>query len=81
MHQKIYHKQMDFKYFLRGCYKRETCSEARESLLSSCQNAKDAGIDTDCDVNCCNDDLCNAGAAPVVSVLLALSCALFAIFR
>ena len=75
-----------YKSFFRSCYTKGACNDTKISVLDSCRIAKDAGIDADCDVNCCNDDLCNdylcsAGAAPVVSVLLALSYALFAIFR
>ena len=81
MHVKINYQASHYESFLRSCYPKEVCSSVKKSLLTACRNAKDAGIDTDCDVNCCNDDLCNAGAPPVVSVLLALSCALFVMFR
>ena len=83
MHTKIPYQdgQPHYKSFIRSCYPKGACSDTKKSLLGSCRIAKDAGIDTDCEVDCCNDDLCNAGAAPVVSFILPLSCALFAIFR
>ena len=72
---------ISMKLYARGCSSKDICENAKQNVLKACEDAKAAGADADCEVNCCSGDLCNAGATPVVSGLLILSCALLALFR
>ena len=81
VHTKFKSGGNSFKLYGRGCITQAECNDAKTTILKTCEQAKDAGADADCEVNCCSGDLCNAGAAPVVSGLLILTCAAVALFR
>ena len=44
---------------------------------AACKKLKEAKKDAECDVGCCDTDLCNAGSAPSFSVVLITLCSLF----
>ena len=69
------------KVYGRGCSTKVSCDNAKTTVLKACEDAKAAGADAECEINCCSGDLCNAGVTPLVSGLLILSCALMALFR
>lgn len=53
---------------------------------SSCDDCDAAFLDpsittTDCDVSCCDDDLCNGAKVPMVSAVILLACALQAVLH
>ena len=68
------------KIYARGCGTKAICDKMSEHM-KLCEDAKAKGQDAKCEMNCCSGNLCNAGATPVVSSLLILSCALVALFR
>ena len=72
---------VSIKAYSRGCGTQAECKSGKTTVLKACEDAKAAGADTDCEVICCSGDLCNAGATPVVSGLLILTCALVALFH
>ena len=64
------------KSYIKSCTTKAVCDAANSGVLKLC---KDAG--GTCKYDCCDEDLCNGGAAPMISVLLMVACALVAIFR
>ena len=81
LHTEVKSGAISGKVYGRGCATQAQCENAKTTILRACEDAKDAGADADCEVNCCSGDLCNAGTTPVISGLLILSCALVALFR
>ena len=61
--------------YSKGCTSKAVCDA--EATLKICQGADGA----DCELDCCDGDLCNSGGAPVVSVLLMVACALVILYR
>ena len=59
--------------FFKECGSKSLCNEYLCKVL-----VKDGATIDDCEVNCCDDGLCNRTQAPMVSVLLLLACALVA---
>ena len=57
----------------RTCSNKLGCDLAKEL----CKKVKEAKKDAECDVGCCDTDLCNAGSAPSFSVVLITLCSLF----
>ena len=57
----------------RACGNKYMCEKTKEK----CKKAKEDKRFTECDVACCDTDLCNAGSAPSFSVLVITLCALF----
>ena len=63
------------KSFNKVCATKATCDAAIKAL----KECKDAG--GTCKADCCDKDLCNGGAAPMISVLLMVTGALVTFFR
>ena len=61
---------LENKFFSKVCTTKAGCDTAFRKL----KECKDAG--GTCDADCCDKDLCNGGAAPMISVLLMVTGAL-----
>ena len=73
---KGYGKDNDGKEMIsRACGNKVICEAAKEV----CKKAKEDKKLAECDVGCCDTDLCNAGSAPSFSVLVITLCALFSL--
>ena len=62
------------KKFSKGCTTQALCDAVAD--FSVCEAA-----DGDCQVDCCQGDLCNSVALPAVSVLLMGACAFVVLYR
>ena len=63
-----------FELYSKGCTTKAFCDAAAK--LKTCEAA-----DGVCKLDCCDGDLCNSGAVPVVSVILMVACALVVLYR
>ena len=61
MHTEVKSVNVSAKIYGRTCTTQAQCDNAKTTILKACEDAKAAGADTDCEVNCCSGDLCNAG--------------------
>ena len=64
------------KAYAKTCTAKAVCDVADSGTLKLC---KDAG--GKCEYKCCDEDLCNKGTSPMVSILLMVSCAAVGFFR
>ena len=64
------------KSFSKGCSTKALC-EAGNDVYKSCKNVEGST----CQLDCCDEDLCNTGATPVISVFLMMACVVLALFR
>ena len=69
------------KSYGKGCYPEAQCKDAAATVLKACKEAEKAGAKADCKFTCCDKDLCNGVSAPMVSVILMVSCALVTFLR
>ena len=65
---------VDFKGYKKGCTTKAICDRL-SSRVKQCKNGGGT-----CKAGCCDVDLCNSGAAPMISVLLLVACSLVASF-
>ena len=63
--------------FVKSCDEKKNCYKDNCKSAAQKQNIKFK----DCDVNCCDTDLCNGAKVTMVSSFLFLACALVADFR
>ena len=63
--------------FVKSCDEKSNCYKDHCKSVAQNRNMKFK----DCDVNCCDTDLCNGAKATMVSSFLFLACALVANFR
>ena len=68
-------QSLETKSFVKSCTTKAVCDNA-ETALKACKDASG-----ECNMDCCEDDLCNGGSAPVFSILLMVPCVLMAFFR
>ncbi|KAJ7369924.1 hypothetical protein OS493_035497 [Desmophyllum pertusum] len=71
------------KQFARGCSPVNVCNYAKQGF-ESCKSFTSLdlqGQNVTCDVSCCTNDLCNESAVPVVSIVMLVACALWALVR
>ena len=69
------------KSYAKACYPEAQCKDAEATVLKACKDAEKAGAKADCKLTCCDKDLCNGGSAPMVSVILMVTCALVSFLR
>lgn len=73
----------EMKSFARGCNKEILCDYAKDNFEScksyTSQDLK--GQNMTCDSSCCSTDLCNESAVPAVSVIMLVTCTLWALVR
>ncbi|CAH3180922.1 unnamed protein product [Porites evermanni] len=65
------------KLFTKICATKNQCDNFDTTLLKACKEAKGKT----CEANCCEKDLCNNGAAPMISILLMVVCTVVGFFR
>ncbi|KXJ06318.1 uncharacterized protein LOC110233517 [Exaiptasia diaphana] len=70
MKTKIYAEGTSYAEHLKLCS--NACTEEQIPLC----NKEFHGVKYKCEINCCKDDLCNEGSAPVISGFLIMICAL-----
>ncbi|CAH3166080.1 unnamed protein product [Porites lobata] len=69
---KIYAKYGETKVYARSCSTKDFCNKEKNP---TCQATK--GISgAECEITCCDKDLCNAGSATKISGIVLLACAL-----
>ena len=64
--------------FVKGCTTKAQCDAGNQSDM--CKSS-DPSAKVNCEINCCEGDLCNGATVPVVSAVTLLACALLALFR
>ena len=64
-------------FFAKSCDEKQSCN--KDNCKSAAQNLNMTF--KDCDVNCCDTDLCNGAKVTMVSSFLFLACVLVANFR
>ena len=64
---------IDIKQYKKYCTTQDAC-DASKKVCNAANGKK-------CEIECCDTDNCNDGAAPVVSVLLMVACAFLSSFR
>ena len=69
--------QKTTKAFTKICSTKSNCDNAGTVFLKACKEAKGET----CEFKCCDKDLCNNGAAPMVSILLMVVCTVVGFFR
>ncbi|CAH3171459.1 unnamed protein product [Porites lobata] len=67
----------NINFFVKSCDVKSNCYKDNCKSVAQNRNMKFK----DCDVNCCDTDLCNGAKATMVSSFLFLACALVANFR
>ena len=68
--------QVTTKPFPKLCSTKTVCDNSG-TVLKACEDAKGET----CEYKCCDNDLCNNGAAPMVSTLLMVVCTVVRFFR
>lgn len=67
---------VQLKTYSKGCATKSQCDKKDAHLFhQTCTG------DSTCDMTCCEDDMCNAGANAVASAFILFACALFAVVR
>ena len=67
---------VSFKTYYKDCSVKAGCNK------DLCKQVGQSGARiNDCDVDCCESDLCNGAKVPLVSAILLLACAFLAFFR
>ena len=69
---KIYAKYGDIKVYRKSCSAKVFCDKKKNTICMAADLVKDS----ECDVNCCGGDLCNAGSAAKISGIVLMACAL-----
>ena len=69
---KVYLKYGETKAFVRSCGPKDYCDKDKNP---TCELAKSVS-GAECEINCCEGDLCNAGSAAKISGIMLLACAL-----
>ena len=67
---------IETKSYATSCFTKSSC-ESGNDIFKQCKNIDGA----ECDLNCCDEDLCNGGTVATVSFILMVACALLALFR
>ena len=67
---KVYLKAGDLKSFGKGCVPEAFCDKDANPICKAATGS------FECEVNCCDSDDCNAGAATRISGILLLTCAM-----
>ena len=65
-----------FTKFYKGCTYQAMCDN-----IACTEKAPDRATVVNCEVNCCQGNMCNGAKVPMVSALMLLACALVAFFR
>ena len=66
----------EMKSYAKSCTTKAICDAADSGTLKACKLAGGK-----CEYKCCENDLCNKGTSPMVSILLMVSCAAVGFFR
>lgn len=75
----VTHKDSDvqLKTYSKGCATKSQCKDKDAHVFyQTCSEA-----DSNCDMSCCEEDMCNAGSNFVISTFALLACALLAVVR
>ena len=69
---KVYLKYGETKVFARSCGPKDYCDKDKNPTCKLAESVSGA----ECEINCCEGDLCNAGSAAKISGIMLLACAL-----
>ena len=69
---KIYAKYGETKVYARSCATKDFCNEEKNPVCKASKGISGA----ECDITCCDKDLCNAGSATKISGIVLLACSL-----
>ena len=69
---KVYLKYGETKVFARSCGPKDYCDKDKNPTCKLAESVSGA----ECEISCCEGDLCNAGSAAKISGIMLLACAL-----
>ena len=69
---KVFVKYGDVEGYAKYCGRKDYCDKDKNP---TCKVSKSV-VDAECSIQCCEDDLCNAGAAVKMSGIVVVACAL-----